>query len=215
MSSTVIMVGYGLLVTAATVTRISAGSCEFKCGDGECITRNRVCDSLLDCSDHSDAGNCSRGLDAVVYLQPSAIPHQCPDTSNSPAVCDGTPCRSGECGGGQMCCDSGCGSTICSDGVPITPACPVMRRQADERGLIGGFRPSCEEDGSFSEVQCHGSTGYCWCVDVESGQPVSNGARGEPSCGHCTRDNGDSVAIGTSFPSSDGCNTWSVEHSHQ
>jgi hypothetical protein len=33
--------------------------------------------------------------------------------------------------------------------------------------MIGGFVPSCEEDGSYSTVQCHGSTGYCWCVDAQ------------------------------------------------
>ena len=35
------------------------------------------------------------------------------------------------------------------------------------RPLIGAFMPECETDGSFKEVQCHGSTGYCWCVDKE------------------------------------------------
>jgi hypothetical protein len=30
---------------------------------------------------------------------------------------------------------------------------------------IGRFVPSCKEDGSYEEKQCHGSTGFCWCVD--------------------------------------------------
>ena len=42
-------------------------------------------------------------------------------------------------------------------------------KAARENGpfLIGAFIPQCEEDGSYSEVQCHGSAGYCWCVDGE------------------------------------------------
>jgi len=34
-----------------------------------------------------------------------------------------------------------------------------------KRPLLGAFIPQCNEDGSYKEVQCHGSTGYCWCVD--------------------------------------------------
>ena len=168
-----------------------------------------MCDRLLDCSDHSDAENCSRGLEAVVYLQPSDIPQQCPNTSNFPAVCDADLCRAGECESGELCCSSGCGSMACTAGVPIQPICRSMSRQAQQLGLIGAFQPSCEEDGSFSELQCHGSTGYCWCVDVQTGQPVSNGTRGGTPCTRCTRAaSGDSVAVGSSFSSPDGCNTW-------
>uniref|UniRef100_A0A4W3KF29 SPARC related modular calcium binding 1 n=1 Tax=Callorhinchus milii TaxID=7868 RepID=A0A4W3KF29_CALMI len=34
------------------------------------------------------------------------------------------------------------------------------------------FIPECNEDGSFSQVQCHTFTGYCWCVTPD-GKPVS------------------------------------------
>ncbi|KAL1226880.1 putative SPARC-like protein-related modular calcium-binding protein [Trichinella spiralis] len=33
------------------------------------------------------------------------------------------------------------------------------------------FIPECEPDGSFSSVQCHKSTGYCWCVTT-AGKPI-------------------------------------------
>jgi len=32
-------------------------------------------------------------------------------------------------------------------------------------GVLGAEVPQCEADGSFSPMQCSGSTGYCWCVD--------------------------------------------------
>jgi len=32
-------------------------------------------------------------------------------------------------------------------------------------GMIGVFKPKCEPDGSWSPMQCWGSTGMCHCVD--------------------------------------------------
>ncbi|XDV45650.1 hypothetical protein PO909_013710, partial [Leuciscus waleckii] len=31
--------------------------------------------------------------------------------------------------------------------------------------LVGAFIPHCDEEGQYRPQQCHGSTGYCWCVD--------------------------------------------------
>lgn len=187
----------------------TVGSCDFRCGDGHCIDRSYVCDSRLDCTDRSDMQNCSMGLRGVVYLQPSDIPQQCPNANNLPSVC-GEHCRTdSECGEGEMCCLSNCGRS-CVKSIPVTPICRSKARQVQQTGLIGAFQPSCQEDGSFSEMQCYGSTGFCWCVDVETGQPVSNGIRGAPQCRRCVTPNGDSVSVGASFSSSDGCNTWYV-----
>ncbi|XP_078090061.1 uncharacterized protein nid2a [Mustelus asterias] len=52
--------------------------------------------------------------------------------------------------------------------------------------LVGAYIPECDEEGNFRPVQCHGSTGYCWCVN-ENGQEIS-GTRtppgtGQPQCG--------------------------------
>ncbi|XP_056157017.1 nidogen-2 [Lampris incognitus] len=35
--------------------------------------------------------------------------------------------------------------------------------------LVGAFVPQCDTDGRYSPLQCHGSSGHCWCVD-SSGQ---------------------------------------------
>uniref|UniRef100_A0A3Q2QNS3 Ladderlectin-like n=1 Tax=Fundulus heteroclitus TaxID=8078 RepID=A0A3Q2QNS3_FUNHE len=36
----------------------------------------------------------------------------------------------------------------------------------------GGFCPQCDADGNFLPQQCSGSTGYCWCVDVITGEEI-------------------------------------------
>ncbi|GAA6068648.1 SPARC-related modular calcium-binding protein 1 isoform X1, partial [Tachysurus ichikawai] len=34
------------------------------------------------------------------------------------------------------------------------------------------FVPECGPHGLFKPVQCHQSTGYCWCVQVDTGRPI-------------------------------------------
>ena len=48
--------------------------------------------------------------------------------------------------------------------------------------MPGRYIPQCKEDGSFEEVQCHPSTGYCWCVDTEGWEIEGTKIRGIPSC---------------------------------
>ena len=38
--------------------------------------------------------------------------------------------------------------------------------------LLGAFKPLCKADGSYEEEQCHGSTGYCWCVESKTGKEI-------------------------------------------
>ena len=42
---------------------------------------------------------------------------------------------------------------------------PCEQEVENATGLLGEFIPQCEDDGSYSPMQCWGSTGYCWCVD--------------------------------------------------
>lgn len=136
---------------------------------------------------------------------------QCPNVTNTLGVCVEECSSDNDCDDvGTICCRNGCGRT-CVTGNSPAQLCPSIRRRNEEAGLLGSFRPSCEEDGSFSPVQCH--EGFCWCVDVTSGQPVSEGVRGaeRPTCGGCTRPGSDEIIrTGESYSTEDGCNTWQV-----
>ena len=53
-----------------------------------------------------------------------------------------------------------------------------------KRPLLGAFIPQCHEDGAYKEVQCHGSTGYCWCVDESGKKREETQVRfKQPKCG--------------------------------
>jgi hypothetical protein len=48
--------------------------------------------------------------------------------------------------------------------------------------LLGAYKPSCDEDGTYSPVQCHGSTGYCWCAFSDGTEWPGTKVRGQPDC---------------------------------
>ncbi|XP_055496382.1 uncharacterized protein nid2a isoform X6 [Leucoraja erinacea] len=64
-----------------------------------------------------------------------------------------------------------------------------VQRELSEHGSdppVGVYIPQCDEEGNYQEMQCHSSTGYCWCVDVEGLEVpgTSRGpGRGLPRCG--------------------------------
>ena len=62
---------------------------------------------------------------------------------------------------------------------------PCLDAVANSTGLIGEYVPQCEEDGSYSPMQCWSSTGYCWCVD-ENGEEIPGTSLGPgeglPNC---------------------------------
>ncbi|XP_019268361.1 SPARC-related modular calcium-binding protein 2 isoform X3 [Panthera pardus] len=56
--------------------------------------------------------------------------------------------------------------------------CVAERKYTQEQArkeLQQVFIPECNDDGTYSQVQCHSYTGYCWCV-TPNGRPVSGTA---------------------------------------
>jgi len=60
--------------------------------------------------------------------------------------------------------------------------CPRDVQDASVLPPIGTYTPRCETDGHYSKVQCHGSTGFCWCADPKSGEKVTEPSRQRPTC---------------------------------
>lgn len=34
------------------------------------------------------------------------------------------------------------------------------------------YIPECTADGRYNKLQCYNSTGYCWCVNEDTGKPI-------------------------------------------
>ncbi|CAJ1067679.1 nidogen-1 [Xyrichtys novacula] len=52
------------------------------------------------------------------------------------------------------------------------------------RPPVGQYIPTCDDNGEYEPMQCHGSTGHCWCVD-RSGQEIPgtrSGPGSRPMC---------------------------------
>ena len=83
----------------------------------------------------------------------------------------------------------------------ISSQTPCLDAVANSSGSIGEYVPQCEEDGSFSAMQCWWSTGYCWCVN-ENGEEIAGTSLGPgegfPNC-NTTIDSLNVLFIGNSY----------------
>ena len=80
--------------------------------------------------------------------------------------------------------DEECDAIVTPDLSEMTE-CQQQRVTGLERisfGMIGGFVPNCEPNGDFSLVQCHASTGFCWCANPNGAEIMGTRIRGEPDC---------------------------------
>ena len=67
-------------------------------------------------------------------------------------------------------------------GLILTPC--IKAQISNHQGLLGAFKPRCTKEGQFEKKQCHRSTGFCWCVNPETGKEISGTRkRGEVICG--------------------------------
>jgi hypothetical protein len=67
-------------------------------------------------------------------------------------------------------------------------ACELQKAQSP--ALLGSYTPQCEKDGSYTPMQCHGSTGYCWCVDENGEEKDNTRKRGAVNCTEITTKKG-------------------------
>merc|ERR1719318_326193 len=76
-------------------------------------------------------------------------------------------------------------NVVASRGAPAGGQNGCERARSNAGNVLGAFVPNCNSDGLFEERQCHGSTGYCWCVDSNSGIEIK-GSRKGPGQGKVT-----------------------------
>ncbi|XP_052589432.1 nidogen-2 [Peromyscus californicus insignis] len=109
--------------------------------------------------------------------------HQCSDVDecaenrcHEAATCYNTPgsfscrCQPGYHGDGFHCTSA----TVPEDSVSGPKLCERQQHYAQAQHAYPGSRihiPQCDDQGNFVPLQCHGSTGFCWCVD-QNGQEV-------------------------------------------
>jgi hypothetical protein len=53
--------------------------------------------------------------------------------------------------------------------------CIEERATAFQSNRIGKYVPQCNEQvpAKYNAIQCHGSIGFCWCVDTDTGGKLS------------------------------------------
>ena len=53
-------------------------------------------------------------------------------------------------------------------------ACESALQKANSMppGSAGVFYPACNSDGTYKPIQCNHSTGWCWCVDLNTGEQL-------------------------------------------
>ncbi|NP_001088178.1 nidogen 2 L homeolog precursor [Xenopus laevis] len=95
-------------------------------------------------------------------------------------------CNSGYEGDGFQC-------TQILDPEPLRTPCLEKRQQLlgqlhprGPRPVVGQFVPECDAEGNYVPLQCHGSTGHCWCVDKlgeEVAETRTPPGRPSPNCG--------------------------------
>jgi len=67
--------------------------------------------------------------------------------------------------------------------VPKTK-CQKVREQMLKKPMPGAYEPRCTDQGLFEKIQCHGSTGECWCVD-ENGYDIKGTVQKAPNRPNC------------------------------
>lgn len=73
---------------------------------------------------------------------------------------------------------------IASGFTPPPTKCFKLRGQMEKKPMPGAYVPRCTNDGLFEKIQCHGSTGECWCVD-KMGHEISGTVTKAPNRPDC------------------------------
>lgn len=141
--------------------------------DEECRPEGQMC-----CSNACGGRSCMTP-NLVPYYQ---VPLECPtnrmlDLVGTCNISQRSCTEDSACAANMLCCQTGGCGHYCTRPVSSAQPCYAVRELLRSGSSVGGtpgqFIPTCQNDGSFSPTQVHGSTGLSWCVNVQTGQPVS------------------------------------------
>ncbi|XP_014909287.1 nidogen-2 isoform X8 [Poecilia latipinna] len=143
-------------------------------GDGQnCYDIDECAEGLNSCGDYSQCLNlpgthrcqCQSGFEL------SYESRTCVDIDE----CSSSPCHiSARCVNAQGSFQCQCLPGFHGDGFLCSPQAVHLRSQCEEhrdslqsggQPSVGAYIPQCDSDGQYRPRQCHGFTGYCWCVD--------------------------------------------------
>uniref|UniRef100_A0A669DFL5 Nidogen 1 n=1 Tax=Oreochromis niloticus TaxID=8128 RepID=A0A669DFL5_ORENI len=161
-------------------------------GDGRTCYDNDEC--------REDPQRC--GPNAICNNQPGTFRCECEEGyqfgSDQRTCINIDECQQSRCHSDAVCYNTE-GSFTCQcrpgysgDGFQCLPGRPKTRCEAHRESVlgvsgprgprppIGAYIPSCDDNGQYEPMQCHGSTGHCWCVD-QNGQEISGTRTGPGS----------------------------------
>ncbi|XP_048459837.1 testican-1 isoform X2 [Rhincodon typus] len=76
-------------------------------------------------------------------------------------------------------------------GLPCQAEINKIQRQSRGKHLLGAFIPRCNEDGYYKPIQCHSSSGQCWCADKYGNELAGSRREGTPICEEDQENSGD------------------------
>ncbi|XP_041353143.1 SPARC-related modular calcium-binding protein 1-like isoform X2 [Gigantopelta aegis] len=158
-----------LIVTISCVT--STVSPQLAGVDGKSLFRSlRASNCQMDCSTAKRRLVC--GTDGLTYSSPCELKRA--------KKCDGRRVKVRKKG---RCLDPAGGNSYNVGG---GKKCFLERDEANKASLRHKsevFVPVCKHDGTFAEVQCHGTTGFCWCVTKDGRHIPATSVKGRrPRC---------------------------------
>lgn len=144
----------------------------------DCLLHSE-CSSSLKCC-YNGCGYSCMTAHTIPYIDiSSSYITECPAPSDMPCADVRGSCREEGagfgCQVGEMCCDTDCGSALCMSSVLESPcfvAVAVALSPNSTQLTVEGYRPQCTSQGNFRQIQCHAH--YCWCVNPDSGVPLSD-----------------------------------------
>ncbi len=153
------------------------------------------CSSNINCTGEQICcpNGCGTSCRAAIEIPYYRIPPVCPETDLRDlfSICpitDQSCSRARDCSENQLCCRDICGQR-CMDSARSSTPCYAVQDHILESvidiSLAGDiYYPTCALDGTFEPIQCNTTTQMCWCVDMNTGRPVSSlfPPRVQPSC---------------------------------